>query len=96
MVGAAVDVRAPAAPEYRKLFAVRPDNVAPVTVMLFGKPIVIAPVDADTSISLVVPVKDVTPALAIVIEPAPLVTVMPAPCVRAAATGAAPVEPINS
>ena len=33
---------------------------------------------------------------AMVIEPAPFVTVMPEPCVRAAATGAAPVLPMRS
>ena len=57
----------------------------------------IAPVDA----LILIPVpagefKLKTPALATVIEPAPFVIVIPEPCVNAAATGAAPVDPIKS
>ena len=58
---------------------------------------VTAPVVPVLGVSPVVPAEnDVTPALAIVIEPAPLVTVIPVPCVNVAATGAAPVETIRS
>ena len=57
---------------------------------------VTAPVVAEEGVKPVLPVlKDVTPALAMVIDPAPGVIDIPVPAVREAMTGAAPVEPIR-
>ena len=57
---------------------------------------VTAPVVADAGVSPVEPVlKEVTPVLATVIDPAPGVIEMPVPAVREATTGAELVEPIR-
>ena len=80
MVGAAVVVNKPAVPEYRKAFAVKPEIVTLVpTVIADGRLSVTEPVAADAVIWLAVPARLVTPVLAMVNVPLPLVTLIPVP-----------------
>ena len=79
MVGAAVDVSRPAVPEYRKLFAVKPDRVRLVVVTEAGSDRVTEPVDADAVIWFAEPVMLVTPLLVIVTAPVAPETPIPVP-----------------
>ena len=65
------------------VFANVPDNV-------------MAPVEPDTERPVEPAENEVTPVLATVIAPAPFVIEIPVPAVKAAETGAAPVDPIRS
>lgn len=71
------------------------EAIVPGAMNVVGVDSVTAPVDADAVIWLAVPAIDVTPAFATVIEPEPLVIVMPAPCVSVASVYVEPL-PINS
>jgi hypothetical protein len=96
-VGAVVLVRSFAVPEYKKELAVKPEIVREVVIVTaLGKLTVTLPVAADNVIWFAVPAIDVTPVFAIVIDPAPFVTLIAVPAVKVPMVGGFPVFPIKS